>query len=64
MLVWLESRRRNDGLAVIVTHELEPFIDTVDHLIAASDGTFRSLGPLPEDREERRRLLESSAGGS
>jgi ABC-2 type transport system ATP-binding protein len=61
---WITGASRGGGLAMVVTHELEPFVEAATAAVALVRGRARSYPTLPEDLAERRDLLERLAGGS
>ncbi len=60
---WIAEVCRDGGLAIVVTHELEPFVEAATGAVALARGAARSCTSLPADPAERRDLLERLARG-
>ena len=58
-------RRRVDdgGLVVVVTHEIEPFVDWATGAVAMAGGRAHKVGRLPDEPTERKRIFEAMARG-
>lgn len=64
ILKWIEGVCRSAGLVVVVTHELEPFVDMVTRVIAVDRGRVRVIDELPPSSVERAAMLERLARGA
>jgi ABC-2 type transport system ATP-binding protein len=60
---WIAGVCREGGLALVVTHELEPFLEAATGAVALAGGQARRYPTLPADPVERRDLLERLAEG-
>lgn len=57
------QERAEDGLVVVVTHEIEPFADAAHSAIAMYRGQASGVTRLPMSSDERMRVLEQLARG-
>ena len=63
LLAWLEQRLAQGSLVVVVTHELEPFMDMASAAVGMSHGRASVWTQLPESSRERGEVLERLAQG-
>lgn len=62
-LEWIRATLDEGGLVLVVTHELEPFLDLADRAVAMKQGEARLVSRLPRETSARLALLESLAAG-
>jgi ABC-2 type transport system ATP-binding protein len=55
---WLEKVCRSGGLALVATHEIEPFAGLASRAIAVAKGRVQVFEPLPASLQDRLTLLE------
>jgi ABC-type multidrug transport system ATPase subunit len=63
ILSWIESHRLGGSTVVIVTHEIEPFVDSADGAVSVRAGKVRLHHPLPADPTSKAILLDALARG-
>ncbi len=59
ILAWVVNLKASGATIVIATHQVEPFIDKADTIVAVRNGAVTKYSPLPIDLTERRRLVDS-----
>lgn len=63
ILEWIHEVCRSGGLALVVTHDIEPFAATATRVLAMHEGREELIPLDPHDHEHRLDLLESYARG-
>jgi ABC-2 type transport system ATP-binding protein len=56
--LWVDRLLETGAAVVIATHQIEPFVENASRAIAARDGDWRLVEPLPPDALERIAFLE------
>jgi ABC-type multidrug transport system ATPase subunit len=59
ILAWVGGLKANGATIIIATHQVDPFIDRADTIVAVRNGGVTKYSPLPSDPTERRRLVDS-----
>lgn len=60
---WIEKVCQGGGMVLVVTHELEPFVDLAVGAVAVDRGRARLHASLPDDPSAKQGLLERLARG-
>jgi len=63
MLAWVGQRRRAGAVVLVVTHEVEPFLEQTDHVFSIKDGRVVEAGSLPDDTAGRFGIVDRLARG-
>jgi len=61
ILSWLENRLSDGAAAVVISHDIEPFVRSAAAAVGMKDGKARKIDHLPEDVEEKARMLDALA---
>ena len=64
LLSWIESANARGATTVIATHDIEPFVELAARAVVAAKGTLTLHDPLPLERLERGRVLDTWARGT
>jgi ABC-type multidrug transport system ATPase subunit len=64
LLTWIESANARGATTLIATHDIEPFVDIASRAVVAAKGTPTLRDPLPTNRQERGRVLDTWARGT
>lgn len=57
-LSWIDDLCADGGSAVVVTHEIEPFVSKVRRVVTVHDGRVETISELPPSTDERLEVLE------
>ena len=63
LLSWLEKIRAENGLTLVVSHEVGPLAELADRAIAVRQGQAHRFDALPSEASERLRFLKGLARG-
>lgn len=63
ILDWIDGHCRSGGHALVVSHEIEPFVALATRAVGVDSGDVRLVDPLPQDAVRRTALLEALAAG-
>ncbi len=63
ILDWIAGRVDRGALVVVVSHTVEPFVDSASYLITIREGKARLFLDLPADPQARLRLIDEAARG-
>ena len=64
ILDWIVRQAQRDALVLVVSHEIEPFLEAAGQVVTLRDGRAKHLAELPEGLQEKRELVEQAAGGT
>jgi len=64
ILAWTEHRLEAGTAMIVVSHAIEPFLQSVSKAITVKDGSVLMLDELPANREDRLELLDKLAKGA
>jgi ABC-2 type transport system ATP-binding protein len=64
VLAWVDRVVDNGAAVVIATHQIEPFVGKATRAIAARDGGWRLVEPLPTDPLQRMAVLDALSRAS
>jgi ABC-type multidrug transport system ATPase subunit len=63
ILAWTEQQLRAGATMIVVSHVLEPFLQSVTRATAVMDGSVAAIEELPTNSEDRLDLLDKLAKG-
>lgn len=63
ILAWMDALAGSGAAVVVVSHDLEPFVERAQRVLALRGGRALAVDPLPPARAERTALLERLARG-
>jgi ABC-2 type transport system ATP-binding protein len=63
ILAWLERRLAEGATAVIISHDIEPFIASASAAVGMKDGRASAIGRLPAALAEKTTILDGLARG-
>jgi len=63
ILSWLGGRLANEAAALVVSHDLEPFLELAASAVGLKDCRARPVESLPSDKAERLAFLDGLARG-
>jgi ABC-2 type transport system ATP-binding protein len=61
VLAWIGRRAASKATVVVVSHAIEPFLDTATRAVGMRQGQPRTIAPLPEARAAKIEILEALA---